>query len=113
MSTLHDQAKAEARARRWKFAESGQMWSHQGDAHDDGYTAGFLAGYEAASRPREVSTVDQLDALPVGSAVLSEYGAVWERESDGLWIETGQTWRLKPTGIALPARVLHNPEEDR
>ena len=72
----------------------------------------ILAGHEAATRTRVVTTVTELDALPVGSVVLSEYEAVWERESDLCWIETGNTWRVQSTDIALPARVLYNPEED-
>ena len=73
----------------------------------------FVQGADwAATRTRTITTTTELDALPIGSVVLSEYEAVWERESDLCWIETGNTWRVQSTDIALPARVLYTPEED-
>ena len=67
---------------------------------------------EATTRTRVVTTVTELDALPVGSVVLSEQGAVFEHDHDGFWAEPGFTWRPMSKDMALPARVLYNPEED-
>jgi hypothetical protein len=107
MSSIHEQARAEAEKR---FPDTDPLALAL--AMRDVFQQGYLAGHEAASRPRQVTTVAELDALPVGSVVLSEQGAIWERESDAYWIETGNTWRVQSEDIALPARVLYVPEEE-
>ena len=101
--SIHEQARAEAEKR----------WPEPRSLTRGGMVVGFEEGATwAATRTRTITTVAELDALPIGSVVLSEYEAVWERESDVYWIETGNTWRVQSTDIALPARVLYNPEED-
>lgn len=109
--SIHEQARAEAE-KRWP---NGTIRTEVGNpTFRRIFTDGFLAGHEAATRTRVVTTVIELDALPVGSVVLSEQGAVFERdEVDMSWMETGVTWRLSSEDIALPARVLYEHEETR
>ncbi|WP_138985352.1 hypothetical protein [Gordonia otitidis] len=62
--------------------------------------------------PREITTVEELEDLPVGSVVRSDEGAVYERHSPN-WLEAGFAWHPSSDNIALPARVLHIPEATR
>ena len=104
--SIHEQARAEAE-KRWPEPRSltrGGMVV--------GFEEGFLAGHEAATRTRDITTVAELDALPIGSVVLSEQGAVFEHDHDGFWAEPGFTWHPMSKDMALPARVLYDPEED-
>lgn len=81
-----------------------------------------LAGHEAATRTRVVTTVTELDALPVGSVVLCSdsqarevmhslrsgemHGALRAFNGEHL-IHEGRLLQV------LPARVMYEPEEDR
>ena len=103
MTTLHEQARAEAEKRR--YPERGTL--------RPAFVDGFLAGHEAASRTRDITTVAELDALPIGSVVLSEQGGVFETGTDDSWRETGFTWHPSSSDVTLPARVLHDPDETR
>ena len=101
--SIHEQARAEAEKR----------WPEPRSLTRGGMVVGFEEGATwAATRARTITTVDQLDALPVGSVVLSEQGAVFEHDHDGFWAEPGFTWRPMSKDMALPARVLYTPEED-
>lgn len=59
-----------------------------------------------------VTTADQLDALPVGSVMISHggYGEVYRklrRRNDGIkWYEFGYTHPWESDQISLPAKVL-------
>lgn len=66
---------------------------------------------EAASRPRQVTTVAELDALPVGSVVLDRHGEAWRKTRTDDWTATALV-RTTSSGVPLPARVLHVPEEE-
>jgi len=65
----------------------------------------LAAGY---SKPRTITTVEELDALPEGSVVRSGEGAVWESDS-GVWYETASRLLHVVSDIALPATVLYAP----
>jgi len=69
----------------------------------------LAAGY---SKPRTISTVKELDALPEHSVVRSGEGAVWESDS-GVWYETASRLLHVAADIALPATVLYAPEESK
>lgn len=109
MTTLHEQARAEAEKR---------YDSHAYDLRAS-FVGGFLAGHEAATRTRVVSTVAELGTLPVGSVVLDAHDNPWARPRDGLasWVDlfansdTLLWWSC--TRIDLPARVLFEPKEGR
>jgi len=66
----------------------------------------LAAGY---SRPRTITTADELDALSAGSVVRSDEGTVWESDS-GVWFETASRLLHVASDIALPATVLHEPK---
>ncbi|NKR90570.1 hypothetical protein GS483_00310 [Rhodococcus hoagii] len=66
------------------------------------------------SRPCVVETVADLDDLPKGTVVLTEQGGVYEAGDPGFdrdWWETGQEWTQASMDLALPATVIHLPEE--
>jgi len=74
-----------------------------------------LAESRREPEPREVTTVEELDALPEGIVILSEVGGVWERWLDGIgavWRETGSSAKHYASDIALPARILFTPSTE-
>lgn len=63
-------------------------------------------------KPRTITTIEELDALPLGSVVLDDYGVACQVESE--WVtEAGPNRMWMTTGcdanttVALPATVLH------
>jgi uncharacterized protein YceK len=111
---LHEQARAEAEKRfPERFVKDGPL----ADYYDENagyrgvYAAGFLAGHEAATRTRVVTTVAELDALPVGSVVLDRLLMPWHKRPGTRWYSTGWDGGVRSPAIALPARVLHDPED--
>jgi hypothetical protein len=66
----------------------------------------LAAGYR---KPRTVTTVEELDALPVWSVVRSEQATIWEK-FHGFWAETMTLGRHPSDHIALPATVLFEGE---
>ncbi|MGO4583615.1 hypothetical protein AB4Z38_06970 [Arthrobacter sp. 2RAF6] len=71
-------------------------------AADAVLTAGWV-------KPRTVSTVEELDALPTWSVVRSEQATIWEKFNDH-WAETLTTGRHPSDHLALPATVLFEGE---
>lgn len=77
-----------------------------------------LSAYLAAALP-EVTSVEELDQLPIGSAVLSEkyiaqqeaeeYPCVFQKLYTGDWHRGGRSSDTHPDYF-LPARVLYRPE---
>lgn len=112
MSTLHEQARAEAEKRYGTSTTRDDVLERRA-----AFIAGFLAGHEAATRTRVVTTVTELDALRVGSVVLDAHDNPWGHPRDGLasWVdleanEDALLW-WSCTRIDLPARVLYEPDE--
>lgn len=66
------------------------------------------AGY---SRPQVVESVEGLEALPVGSVVLTEQGGVYELAWQETWMETGDHNPHGHEDLSLPATVLYAPQE--
>ena len=71
----------------------------------------LAAGYR---RPRTITTVEELDALPTESVVRSRGQIVWEKFSDEddivCWRTPGSKAPAAGLNISLPATVLHEPE---
>lgn len=65
----------------------------------------LAAGY---TKPKRVTTVAELDALPMESVVKSAEGNVWESLVGG-WFETCSRACHVASDIALPATVLYSP----
>lgn len=65
------------------------------------------------TKPRTVTTAEELDALPAGSAIIHDEGwghTIAERHvSDGLWYVTGCLEYIRPEAL-IPATVLHETE---
>jgi len=104
--SIHEQARAEAEKRYNTGSVSVGDYLTMSDA--------FVRGAEwAATSTRVVTTTTERDALPIGSVVRLGSGRVFERDHDGFWAEAGfGGWRPMSKDMALPARVLYNPEED-
>ena len=61
---------------------------------------------------RTVTTVEELDALPVGSIVRDdERAALDEKWDDDMWAEVGYEYTFSSSSIHTPATVLWEPEE--
>lgn len=88
------------------------------DWHD--ITTAMLSAYDkslALPAPRTVTTVEELEALPVGVVVIDPYAAVCVRQYD---MDFWGDWKRVTTAVAggahnhkpyLPATVLHVPTE--
>ena len=71
---------------------------------------------DAGWRPpaRTVTTVEELDALPVGSIVRDvERSALDEKWDDNMWAEVAYEYTFSSSIIHTPAIVLYEPEEDQ
>lgn len=70
----------------------------------------LAAGYV---KHRTITTVEELDALPVESVVRDASGMVFEKDcvvvraGENWWLETGSSRHYDNTPIDLPATVLH------
>jgi hypothetical protein len=111
MTTLHEQAQAEQRR------EYGSVWDVL--VPEVGRTVGWIIDGViddvVAAHTRVVTTVDELDALPIGSVVLdhrSTFPEAWQKFHTGWWV-AGEEYPLAAADIPLPARVLYDPEEGR
>lgn len=82
-------------------------YDHAGEIAD----AILAAGYR---KPRTITTVEELDALPAWSVVRSEQATIWEKfdgsPTGDFWAETMTLGQHPSDHIALPATVLHTPE---
>lgn len=73
----------------------------------------LAAGYR---KPRTITTVAELDALPAGSVILDPEGTPWVGDGDKVepWASVcedpfgGPIWK-NSRDIALPATVIHEP----
>jgi len=73
----------------------------------------LAAGYR---KPRTITTVEELDALPGESVIRDASGIPYELDytlgnpADKWWVATGMIERLENRHIELPATVLYAPE---
>jgi hypothetical protein len=114
---LHEQARAEAE-KRWPDPSPTHpqiQWKIRD--HRKGYVEGYLAGHEAATRTRVVTTVAELDALPIGSVVMTEEGWLakkFETTQTQHWDVTERWRRGNYPDVRLiehgPLTVLYEPE---
>ncbi|AYR01015.1 hypothetical protein PBI_ISOLDE_46 [Arthrobacter phage Isolde] len=91
--------------------EGFERWTFQAPVDlADALTA---AGYR---KPRTITTYEELDALPVESAVRSDMGVVYVKDFDVddpsaiWWVTAGAVSEFPSIAISLPAIVLHEPE---
>ena len=73
----------------------------------DAATAFLAAGY---TKPRTISTVEELDALPVGAIVQDAYAVGCQRTNKWLHHEWERIGHANPHGPYLPATVLYEPQ---
>lgn len=55
-----------------------------------------------------VKTVEELDALPVGSVLLDRIGRVWEIQGVGQFFTTGSSEEAESYNVNLPAQALYS-----
>jgi hypothetical protein len=73
----------------------------------------LAAGYV---KPRTVTTVEELDALPVGAVVRSDIGVVYEKDAyfnepdNPFWTSVGDAHQYASRRISFPATVLFEGE---
>jgi len=94
----------EQEAGRWASSPTADLYGFMADAI-------LAAGY---SKPRTITTVEELDAIPAWSVVRSEQATIWEKfEGNGgdFWAETMTLGKHPSSHIALPATVIYSPEE--
>lgn len=76
----------------------------------------LAAGY---TKPRTISTVAELDALPPESVIQSDAGLIYEKYADedgreyDYWLLPGEQRPQPATKIDLPATVLSSPVVDK
>ena len=110
--SIHEQARAEAEKRYNTGSVSVGDYLTMSDA--------FVQGADwAATRTRDITTVTELGALPIGSVVRLGSGQVfarvgmdrtdWQAVGDG---DYWHPWMILTEHPDAPARVLYTPEED-
>jgi hypothetical protein len=111
--SIHEQARAEAEKR----YDAPTGW---GVADRDAFTKGYLAGHEAATRTRIVTTVDELDALADRTCIIDadmefhqRHGSLLGRTVESAWLGLLSPTLRAASEIRLPARVLYEPQETR
>ncbi|ART68176.1 hypothetical protein BTO20_05870 [Mycobacterium dioxanotrophicus] len=73
----------------------------------------------AVVKARTITTVEQLDALPMRSIVRCARGFAWAKHSpnprlpSAVWYDAGCEDGQYPGEVPLPATVLYNPEADQ
>lgn len=82
------------------------LGSDMSDVLDKTADAIVAAGYR---KPRTITTVEELDALPEGSVIRDAFrGRVFHRRGLAGWQCAGMTLKAE---IVLPVTVLHTPEQ--
>ena len=67
----------------------------------------------AALEPQQITTPEELKALPVGSAVVDWKGSIYEKDAEDeapdlpWWLTPGDQRRYAASRITLPAIILH------
>lgn len=89
-------------------------WHTLNEFDRDAWRAMVDAARDAWRKACTVTTVEQLDALPVGTVLREDYdGTIWTLHDGGKHIEAYRECDYLPlltSAINLPARVLHNPD---
>lgn len=72
---------------------------------------------EALTAARTIETVDELDALPIGTVVLTaspryEDHEAFTRWSNKLWAAEGRARLYRTYDIVLPVTILHTPDSE-
>jgi hypothetical protein len=84
-------------------------WSNASDVEH----ADTVLAVIAASKPRTITTLEELDALLTESVVRSIGGVVWEKYPDdddlAFWMSPGSQRANSARAIGLPATVLYEP----
>ena len=105
-------------------------WNYRGDCtcgwEDPPPTTGLVLSFayrhaahvaEALTAARRVETIDELDALPIGTVVLTaspqyEDHEAFTRWSNKLWAVGGSARLFRSYEIVLPVRILYRPDSE-
>lgn len=103
-------------AARFALTRSERAFDRGGKPADPLHIAtAIVSAYLAVARP-EVNSVEELDALPIGSAIIDKHGDVGLIDRDGTiekCVQFAETIAMSIGYTAkhfLPARVLYRPE---
>lgn len=108
--TDHERALAEERATALMDARCGDSAStvcacyHRGKA--DAEQPPWMAMFGAAAQPRILTADDPEPA--VGSVVLDEYGAAWQRNGGWVCVDFPGSWPWRGVLMAGPLRLIHD-----
>ena len=111
--SARDELAALLKSARWKYARldpkdvySGGMFEQTNEEVADAVLA---AGYR---KPRTITTAEELDALPDGSAVVDKEGDVLTKHAH--WWHSYETAPLMSRKVAKygPLTVIHEPDAD-
>lgn len=75
----------------------------------------LAAGYR---KPRTITTVEGLDALPAGSVIRADNGEVFEKQTDGPYCDGPHDWQSfegtfwNGETFVFPVAILHEPEPE-
>jgi hypothetical protein len=61
------------------------------------------------SKPRTITTAEEVAGLATGTVLMSEQGGVWLAHERLEWVEPGRAAGVTDYDIALPATVLYEP----
>jgi hypothetical protein len=115
--TRHDDALEKAAGEGWTRT-TGIPWAAASEADKRVWIAedaATIAAYEAHMRP-EITTVEELDALPAESNIwgasyshpgVAGTGVPYTKNDDGTWWDYANGYSVGSDDIMLPARVLH------
>ncbi len=116
MTTLHEQARAEAE-KRWPIPRTSMASGFVPEGKRDAFVEG---AQWAATRARVVATVAELDALPERTCIIDadmefhqRHGSLLDRTVESAWLGFLSPTLRSASELRLPARVLYDPEEDR
>ncbi len=84
-------------------------WASQTESDRDRWRAMADAAIAAQREACKITTVLQLQALPVGTVVVSPHGRPYQHDEYDLWHEPGDEMSGDSRGVDLPAVVVWHP----
>lgn len=117
-SLYADASKAHDEVHRWAFGDDSVIADRHGVLLRVEVVRDALEAFRRSPAPEQVSTVEELDALPVGSVVMSRLaggGTFAAVRMVGHWFITGHRGYYTAEGVehkfGFPLSVLFRPEE--
>lgn len=93
-------------------------WSYGARYREQARVALAAADAVDPRKPRTITTVEELDALSVGSVIRADNGEVFEKQADGPYCDGPHDWQSfegtfwNGETFVFPITVLHEPEAE-